>query len=94
MDLHQIDGKYCDLTIITIIRCIVLINKLTSVKVVLNSRSYRKGNLGSTPTLLLEVGLRPQNAISIFRAPCGIILNTFKVKIFLVEVGLRPQNAI
>ncbi len=51
MDLHQIDGKYFDLIIITIIRCIVLINKLTSFKVVLNSCSYRKGNLGSTPTL-------------------------------------------
>jgi hypothetical protein len=31
---------------------------------------------------LVEVGMRPQNAIWILRVPRGIILNTFKVKIF------------
>ncbi len=30
----------------------------------------------------MEVGLRPQNGIWIFRAPRGIIQNTFKVKIY------------
>jgi hypothetical protein len=29
---------------------------------------------------LVEVGLRAQNAIQIFRVPHGIIFNTFKVK--------------
>jgi hypothetical protein len=31
---------------------------------------------------LVEVGLRAQNTIWNFRVPCGIISNTFKVKIF------------
>jgi hypothetical protein len=33
---------------------------------------------------LVEVSLRPQNRIWIFRAPRGIIYNTFKVKIFFI----------
>jgi hypothetical protein len=40
---------------------------------------------------LVEVGLRAQNAILIFRAPLGINFNTFKVKIFFS--GGRPEGS-
>jgi hypothetical protein len=41
--------------------------------------------------LLVEVGLRAQNAIWNFRVPCDIISNTFKVKIFFLVAFLSQH---
>jgi hypothetical protein len=45
-----------------------------------------------SPHLLVEVGLRAQNTTWNFRMPCGIISNTFKVKIFIFFVTFLSQH--